>query len=225
MLVCRRLAFLPIVFLAAAAALAGCSIFGGKEPPPRPTFSPTGQPLIPPQYPQKCEDALDIWFDALDPAHSGKMTRDVLLADAKVQYQRMDMRHDGKVTAEELSRYRMQAMGGHYLSVSTPGQYSNVGRGRNDDEDRPGDRIDSGYENEGRRDKDDKKEIDAFAALTTDQADPVMSADTDMNGSVSWEEFQTSIIQDFAHFDKDHEGFITKSEVETMCGPSGKSWF
>ena len=61
--------------------------------------------------------------------------------------------------------------------------------------------------------------------MVTDQPDPVMSGDTDLDGSVSWEEFRTSIIQDFAHFDKDHEGFITKSEVETMCGPSGKSWF
>jgi hypothetical protein len=213
MLVRTRLACL---FL--AAVLAGCSLFG-NEPPPRPTFSPTGEPLVPPQFPQNCEDALDVWFDRLDTAHSGQMTREQLLADAKIQYQRMDMRHDGKVTAEELSRYRLKAMGGHYLSVSTPGQYSNVGRGRNDEEDRPGDRIDSGYDYyDNRKGKGDKKDVDAFAALVTDQPDPVMSADADLNGSVSWEEFQTSIIQDYVRFDSGKKGFITKSDVHNMCG-------
>jgi hypothetical protein len=213
MLVRTRLACLFLT-----AMLAGCSLFG-KDPPPRPTFSPTGEPLVPPQYPQSCEDALDIWFDRVDASHTGQMTRGELLADAKVQYQRMDMRHDDKVTAEELSRYRLKAMGGHYLSVSTPGQYSNVGRPRSDDEDRPGDRLDSGYDyDDDHHGKGDKKQVDAYAALVSDQPDPVMSADTDLNGSVSWEEFQTSIIQDFVRFDSSKNGYITKSEVHDMCG-------
>jgi len=44
-----------------------------------------------------------------------------------------------------------------------------------------------------------------------------MTADTDLDGSVTWEEFRTLVAQNFAEFDKDHRGVITKSEVETLC--------
>jgi hypothetical protein len=130
----------------------------------------------------------------------------------------MDLRHDGKVTAEELSKYRMAQMHGHFLSVSTPceqGPHS-----RDNDQDRPGDRLDDAA---GDRygDKNHKDEArlpnDAYAALVTDQPDPVMTADTDLDGSVTWEEFRTLVAQNFAEFDKEHRGVITKSEVETLC--------
>jgi Ca2+-binding EF-hand superfamily protein len=202
---------------ALAVAVAGCSSHKG---PPPPTFSPNGEPLVPPLWPAKCEDALDSWFDRLDAAHAGKLTLATLQDDAKRQYQQMDMRRDGKVTAEELSRYRLAQMNGHYLSVSTPGERAALG-GRNDDEDRPGDRLDDAMGDDnprhGRRKNDEDRPRDAYAAMVTDQPDPVMTADTDLDGSVTWEEFRALVAQDFADFDKEHAGFITKDELHTMC--------
>jgi hypothetical protein len=214
------------VALIGIALLAGCSSQKGPTPP---TFSPNGAPLIPPQWPQKCEDALDAWFDSLDTGHTGKMTYPVLLADAERQYKLMDLRHDGKVTAEELSKYRLTMMGGHYLSVSTPEQRSFFGMGSDDDT--PGSRL-GGIFGDGSTDDDNPrhkrseahKPVDAFAALVTDQPDPVMTADTDMDGSVTWDEFRALVAQNFADFDKDHEGYITKPEVEKICG-GHKGWF
>ena len=201
--------------LIALAALAAC----GSDPkgPPPPTFSPNGEPLVPPQWPQDCEAAIDQWFDRLDTGHTGGISHVVLLADAERQYKLMDMRHDGKVTAEELSKYRLKMMGGHYLSVSTPGENVRIGRGT-DDEARPGDRLeDPGDDRPRRRGEEDRRPVDAYAALVSDQPDPVMSADTDLDGSVTWDEFRALVAQNFADFDRDHAGVITKSEVEKIC--------
>ncbi len=211
----RPIAKVPAVCMIAL-VLAGC----GHKPPPPPTFSPNGEPLVPPQWPAKCEDALDAWFDRLDVARTGKLTLAVLEADARRQYRQMDMRHDGKVTAEELSRYRLAQMHGHFLSVSTPGEGGVLGA-RNDDSDRPGDRLDDAMGDDdrrhGRHRDDEDRPRDAYAALVTDQPDPVMTADTDLDGSVTWEEFRALVAQDFADFDKDHAGFFTKDELHTVC--------
>jgi Ca2+-binding EF-hand superfamily protein len=202
---------------ALSVALVGCS--GHKGPPP-PTFSPNGEPLVPPLWPAKCEDALDAWFDRLDSSHAGRLTLAQLEADARRQYQEMDLRHDGKVTAEELSKYRLAQMHGHFLSVSTPGQGGILGS-RNDDEDRPGDRLDDAMGDDnprhGRRKDDEDRPRDAYAALVTDQPDPVMTADADLDGSVTWEEFRALVAQNFADFDKEHVGFITKDELRVTC--------
>jgi hypothetical protein len=208
------------------AVLAGC--WGQKAPTP-PTFSPNGEPLLPPQWPEKCEDALDAWFDRLDTGHTDGLTHAQLLADAEKQYKLMDLRHDGKVTAEELSKYRLSIMGGHYLSVSTPDERSFFGLGGDDD--RPGSRL-GGIFGNGSPDEDNprhkrgenNRSVDAYAAMVTDQPDPVMTADTDLDGSVTWDEFRALVAQNFAEFDKDHKGVVTKSEVKKMCG-GHKGWF
>jgi hypothetical protein len=202
--------------LLALSILAACA----SEPkgPPPPTFSPNGEPLVPPQWPQDCEAAIDQWFDRLDTGHTGGLSLAQLTADAERQYRLMDLRHDGKVTAEELSRYRLKMMGGHYLSVSTPGENARLGRGT-DDEARPGDRLDEPVDDDrphGRHGE-DRRPVDAYAALVSDQPDPVMAADNDLDGSVTWEEFKALVAQNFAEYDRDHTGVITKSEVEKIC--------
>lgn len=209
----------PALGLALAISLAACS---SHPHPPRPTFSPNGEPLVPPQWPGKCEDALGVWFDRV--AKSGDtMTLAEMQADADRQYALMDLRHNGKVTAEELSTYRLRQMGGHYISVSTPGTKSIAEQQAQGDE-RPMD-PDLGpvgrtpEQRKRRRDEDDDehRQMDAFNALISDQPDPVMTADTDLNGSVSPEEFRTLVAQNFAELDEAHKGFVTKSQVQTLC--------
>jgi len=196
------------------AALVGCADHKG---PPPPTFSPNGEPLVPPQWPLKCEDALDAWFDRVDTGHAGALTLAQLQADALVQYHKMDLRHDGKVTAEELSKYRLAQMHGHMLSVSTPGQKGWFGGHEAEDDDSDASDLDRAFGDPDRHHKGEHRPTDAYAALVTDQPDPVMTADTDLDGSVTWEEFRALVAQNFADFDKDHKGVITKSEVETLC--------
>ena len=205
-----------VVACLALAILAACS--DAPKGPPPPTFSPNGEPLVPPQWPQDCEAAIDQWFDRLDTSHAGGISLAALTADAERQYRLMDLRHDGKVTAEELSKYRLRMMGGHYLSVSTPGQQVGLGRGT-DDEARPGDRLDDPADDDRphKRHGEDNRPVDAYAALVSDQPDPVMSADNDLDGSVTWDEFRALVAQNFAEFDKDHTGVMTKSEVEKTC--------
>jgi hypothetical protein len=197
------------------AALSACS--WSHDKPPRPTFSPNGEPLVPPQWPLACEDAISDWFDRLDTSHTGALTLAQLQTDAEKQYRKMDLRHDGKVTAEELSKYRLALMGGHYLSVSTPGKTAAAGRESDEDDPEVSD-LDRAFGDPSRHRKDDDhRPVDAYAALVTDQPDPVMSADTDLDGSVTWDEFRALVAQNFAEFDKDHAGTITKSEVQRSC--------
>jgi Ca2+-binding EF-hand superfamily protein len=197
-----------------AAGLAACSSHHG---PPPPNFSPTGEPLVPPQWPLDCAEALGAWFDRLDTAHTGALTLAQLQADAQKQYRLMDLRHDGKVTAEELSKYRLAHMGGHYLSVSTPGQ-QNAMANRDPDETAEGSDLERAFDDPDRHRKEgDHPPVDAYAALVSDQPDPVMTADTDLDGSVTIEEFRALIAQDFADFDKQHTGVITKAEVQASC--------
>jgi hypothetical protein len=189
-----------------------------KKGPPPPTFSPNGEPLIGGNWPPVCEDAMAAWFDRVNASHDGKLTYAQLEADAQRQYALMDLRHDGKVTAAELSAYRLKVMGGHFLSVSTPGQHNTLERDPNDPSGLDASRAFG--DPEGRRKKDDdesRKRIDAFAALTTDQPDPVMTADTDLDGSVTWDEFRALVAQNFADFDKQHKGVVTKDEVRASC--------
>jgi hypothetical protein len=208
----RRQILAPLGF--GLALLSACS---SHSHPPRPTFSPNGEPLLPPQWPRACEDALGIWFDRIDANHDQRLTLAELEADAAAQFQVMDLRHDGKVTAEELSTYRLKMMGGHFLSVSTPDQKSTIER-RETDDDGPG-YGDSRYPDprERRRDDETRRKTDAFGALTTDQPDPVMSADSDLDGSVTWDEFRALVAQNFADLDHGHAGAIGKSDVQGFC--------
>ena len=163
-----------------------------------------------------------MWFDRVAKNGQG-MTLADMQSDADRQYALMDLRHNGKVTAEELSTYRLRQMGGHYISVSTPGTKSIAEQQAQGDE-RPMDPDlgPVGRNTEQRRhrrdeDEDEHRQMDAFNALISDQPDPVMTADTDPNGSVSPEEFRVLVAQNFAELDKSHKGFATKSEVQALC--------
>jgi Ca2+-binding EF-hand superfamily protein len=185
----------------------GCS----RHEIPHPTFSPNGEPLVGAPWPGDCKDALGVWFDRIDTDHDGRLTLVELLADAQRQFKLMDLRHDGKVTAEELSTYRQKVMGGKY------GVYSTRDADRADEE--WDDVPNGGRDVAGSRRRDDRPSprIDAFAAMSTDEPDPVMSADTDLDGSVTWDEFRVLVAQNFADLDKKHAGSITKDDVQTLC--------
>jgi len=190
------------------ALLPSCGLFGSSRPHlPRPVFSPNGEPLVGAGWPAHCADALDLWFDRVDTSHDGKMTLVEMETDAVRQFKVMDLRRDGKVTAAEIATYREKAMGGRYASYSTP--EIAIRQRYHDEEADGGDRR--------RHEDESMPQADASGVMPADKPDPVMSADTDLDGSVTLDEFKVFVHQNFADFDKDHAGYITKDDLHTAC--------
>jgi len=193
--------------------LPGCSLLGLDRPHlPRPVFSPNGEPLVGSGWPAHCDDAMDVWFDRIDSNHDGKLTLAEMEADAVRQFNVMDLRHDGKVSAAEVATYRERVMGTKYASFSTP-EIAMKPRARESDEPR--------FPGEGGREDESMPRPDASGVMPADRPDPVMSADTDLDGSVTLDEFKTYVHQNFADLDRSHAGYIEKSDLHRLCRDEG----
>jgi hypothetical protein len=70
-------------------------------------YSPNGEPLTggPLGHPS-CQDALAGWFSRVDANHDGAIDRDEFMNDARAQFDRMDLGHEGYITSAKLSEYR-----------------------------------------------------------------------------------------------------------------------
>lgn len=53
-----------------------------------------------------CDEAIGGWFDRVDTNHDGFIDASEFIADAKAQFARMDIDHNGYLVSEELDRYR-----------------------------------------------------------------------------------------------------------------------
>jgi len=70
-------------------------------------FSPNGEPITGGPLGQRpCAEAMGDWFDRLDSQHRDAISREAFLADARAQFAKMDLDHDGWITPAELSIYR-----------------------------------------------------------------------------------------------------------------------
>ena len=73
---------------------------------PTPIYSLTGEILNGPgKVRQSCSDAQAGWLKRISPAEDG-INLEQLQAEAKLQFDRMDLNHDGIITAAELRIYR-----------------------------------------------------------------------------------------------------------------------
>lgn len=102
---------LLLIVAALAASLAGCGMWGAEEHRPRPVpailYSPNGEPLTGGKLGKAtCEAALAGWFNRVDGNHDGAVDHAEFMADAKAQFQAMDLDHDGYLTAAKLAQYR-----------------------------------------------------------------------------------------------------------------------
>ena len=80
---------------------------------PAQVVSPNGEPLSGgPLGAPDCDEQMDRWFDRVDANQDGRIDRAEFLADARAQFARMDLDHDGFITADELTAYRLPTMGG-----------------------------------------------------------------------------------------------------------------
>jgi hypothetical protein len=196
-----------------AGLVAGCSGrgpmgLGRDEPKPRPpevAVSPNGEPLSGgPLGKLACADAAAQWFGRVDANHDGSIDKGEFMADLRAQFARMDLDHDGFITPDELAAYRAPYL---YRSEGrTPpagGEAKPTPEG--DTENAPHHR---------------QRGAGPSHALPSGLADPVMSADRNLDFKVSLDEFVAQGAEVFARLDKDKDGRISRAEAEAeICAP------
>jgi len=70
-------------------------------------YSPNGEPLNGGALGRPfCEQALSAWFKRVNTSQSGFINHDEFMADAAIQFQRMDIDKNGYLLPEEIERYR-----------------------------------------------------------------------------------------------------------------------
>ncbi len=169
-------------------------------------FSPNGEPLTGgPMGARACIDVMSQWFTRVDGNHDGKLDRQEFMADAKVQFERMDLDHDGFITPDELSTFRAQFGGGGNEAPPQP----NPAGVANAEPSRHHSHHDGGNSGApGSR---------APSSPVGSGADPVMSADTNLDFKVSREEFLNQAAGIFDRMDIDHDGVLGPAEVNRPC--------
>ncbi|OIQ88078.1 hypothetical protein GALL_300440 [mine drainage metagenome] len=93
-----------------ALLLTGCGFQGRRPAVARRdalVYSPNAEPLTGgPLGRASCAVAEGRWFDRLAGGPAGQVSRERFLADARAQFARMDLNHDGMLTSAVLARYR-----------------------------------------------------------------------------------------------------------------------
>ena len=196
-------AFLILLLL----ALGGCGWFRGTHPETRgkpPIYSPNGEPLNGGALGQpSCEDALSRWLARVDTDHDGTIDREEFLADARRQFDAMDLNRDGLITPSVLAQYRAPFSSEPPARAGTDSEAGEEARGRG--------RSRGGGIFGGSGDED--------TAVRNDLADPVMMADTALRNRVTREDFLAYARRNFASIDTNHDGRLDRDELLLTCAP------
>jgi hypothetical protein len=155
-------------------------------------FSPNGEPITGGPLGQRpCAEAMGDWFDRLDSQHRDAISREAFLADARAQFAKMDLDHDGWITPAELSIYREP-----YTPPDEP-----VRR----------------RQNGGGQERRDANAPPPQARSSIIQEDPVMSADVGLKFRVSLDDFLTQAEQVFDRLDRGHKGSLNRADAVASC--------
>ncbi|HVI51639.1 MAG TPA: EF-hand domain-containing protein [Candidatus Sulfotelmatobacter sp.] len=196
--------------------LTACSHGPDKAPPPKAQllFSPNGEPITGgPLGQASCEDAMARWFDRLDSRQSGLLNREDFMADARAQFARMDLDHDGWITPSELSEFRAPyapppepMRGGPGGGNGGPGGSGPSG-GPNGGHGGPAGGGSPGGGSGG----------SSASRSSVTQEDPVMAADVHLQFRVSQEDFLAQASDVFNRLDKTHKGALSKPDAIAFC--------
>jgi len=191
--------------LALAVLLIGCSEYDKKKHAAEQTtprymiYSPNAEPLNGGLLGKpSCQQAVESWFNRVS-AGSGHITKEAFLRDSRVQFNRMDIDHNGYIVSEELDRFREP-----YRQQPAPHKEE-----KQDTKNK--------HSNDKSKDANDTNQPD----LSFTTADPVMSADSNLDFKVTPEEFFKQAENVFAKLDANHDGLLDRAEVMTFC-PSEK---
>lgn len=192
----RRTGLLTILLLVGVSACTHNSANGGMGYSP--LYSPNGEPLSGGALGRpNCKEAISRWFDRIDANHDGRVDLSEFLGDARVQFAAMDLDKDGFITPPELSIYRAP-----YAAAAAPAQAPRPGA-------RPhAARGQAGGAPQGRGDT---------GGSLSDEADPVMVADTSLRNQVSLADFLSYADRRFAALDANHDGQLTREEALSSC--------
>ena len=179
-------------------------------------YSPNGEPLSGGAMGRlSCVEAIAAWFDRVDANHDGIVDLNELLADARVQFARMDLDNDGAIYPSELLTFRSTYQGParRTNNVGVPDSPAEVNAGEMA-------RLKAMGYAAGIVTADDpyKKKYEAVA----DVSDPVMSADTNLDFKVTLDEFVAQAKDLYKRIDADHDGKVERFEMMTAC-PSGNA--
>ena len=150
-----------------------------------------------------CFQALDDWFKRVDTNRDGTIDRAKFMADARIQFLRMDLNGDGVIYPSELRDFRLSFKG-------TPKHNEHP-----EDSD--------AYAAEKAKMKDlgiKLKYSDEDSDKLQDFSDPVMSADRNLDFRVTMEEFLTQASDIFKSMDINHTGTLDKAKVFASCPPA-----
>ncbi len=201
-----------LLMLALTAGLAaGCA---GRDstapdplaPPAGMIYSPNGEPLNGgPLGKPTCREAMARWFDRVDSGHQGAIGREAFLADARAQFQRMDIDGNGYLVPEELERYRL------------PYRQPQPAPRRSASEDRSGEQSEGLFGGHHHHAADPTETRGGNHSDA--QPDPVMAADTQMTFKVTLNAFLTQAATTFAKLDTRHRGVLDQADILGQCQP------
>jgi hypothetical protein len=165
-------------------------------------FSPNGEPLNGGKLGRPtCAVAMSRWFNRVDTNHDGLISWAEFAIDMRTQFRRMDIDGSGYITPSGLEQFREP-----YMMEGAGGGSQEA---RSDDTVRP---LLQPGQNTG---------LDTGQPGPNDGTDPVMSADTDMDNQVSYQEFLAQARATFRALDTAHTGMLTRAEVIKSCAASG----
>ena len=149
-----------------------------------------------------CFQALDEWFKRVDANRDGTIDRSEFMADARVQFLRLDLNGDGVIYPSELRDFRLSFKGTpkHNERPEAPDDYA---------------AEKAKLKDRGIKQKYSDEETDKLQ----DFSDPVMSADRSLNFRVTMDEFLTQAADTFKDLDSDHTGSLDKARIFAACPP------
>lgn len=205
---------LPALLLAfaapqAPAAQGPINVVGNRRFYGPPFISPMGEPF---RQRVPHDDPIADWFHQADRNHDGYLTVDEMIADADRFFQMLDTNHNGRIDPEEIEYYEQviapEVKGEPYALRGDP-----MPGVSDSDSDMPQDpnenatRITTGGGN-------DHSSEGAGRYALIDTPEPVSSADTDFDGSVSLQEFRDAAKRRFNMLDRSQTGRISLSQLE-----------
>jgi hypothetical protein len=199
---------------------------GPGGPRARLFISPFGEPF-------RVENGLGAWLAGADANHDGAVTLEEFRADAKRFFGMLDANHDGTIDGFEIQAYEMEIVpeitqlgldggGGRRPGGAGGGGSRGGGRrgGRGGGGGRGGDSGASTSTSGGQIPASGAEGAARFSLLNI--AEPVSSADEDLNGRVSALEWDHAVTRRFEKLDHDKSGRLTAESLRALASPKKK---
>jgi Ca2+-binding EF-hand superfamily protein len=156
------------------------------------------------------EDALTDWFRQADRDHDGFLSVNEMAQDADRFFEALDKDHDGELDPDEVSHYELD------IVPEVQGEPMAMREVRQNSEDADGAAIDSNDPDMGISGggSDGAEGAGRFSLLSIPE--PVAGADTNLDRSISRDEFRHAAVDRFQLLDPNHNGRLTLAQLEAM---------